>query len=1726
METKFGIHLRSAGLSGDTRSGDVHSTNRSVYISKPVEDLKEMFEKGDISSEVSTTHSSKSRGALGFDKTVKPTNAITHSTKVASGTSSVASTKVSESFKFKSSYSSKLGQFGSKERDCNVERSVSPVAVCKSGTPSTDESVPAIAKAKVFGANAQIFTATVENKTNKASNGGLQGLEAIEVDKKAATNQLVTGLALLRIRPGLGKSDDGRKIIHSKSASNSSTDSTDFKMENSVVKETKSLFSTSSHSNEKLEKKFSLDQNRKLNLNQEGLAKVKNVDEVSASQKKVHDATFQPKTFARKDVLRNRVHSPVMRASSSSSSSGGISPRNEMVQVNNTPPKGLHSSSENRRSPTAHGDGNLSKAEAITNRVHSPVMRASSSSSSSGGINPRNEIVQVNNTPPKGLHSRSENRRSPTAHGDGNLNKAEAITEVEKQSQAPERRLAAEILGKEKPVYNRQKSNDSVSSDSERRADSNSNSKFKWVEKGRLSLEEFKEQQKLKSIQKDSTVESAPSQMLLASPDDNDLKRHRSDPFTTGLISPEASSLSRVGSRKLGTINFRNIKEGFEKVAHSVQEDNSKRKPQIEIRTTKNIFERKKSLEVLEVSVRSQTSASLPSLLRSSSLDKGRVLERVKSLNKVDTKAKTPPMIRMQRPSTSSSQNTRQEEQVSSDDYDNIELFKPITMKIPGHVGTVCDDGHSNEGDISSEAGEGLYETITGDKDDSGFHFGKQGIRKRSPGVRRRSKPSQEIEVSQQESSDSVSEVTHEPSGTDGDIDSDSDSSGNSGIYEPIDHIGHRPQCESLEEVEPPPVPVRKQVIKKKKKIEDKACVEKTFKAKIKKLYKGHKNSASTDTDNALLSLTHQALATAVPSSSGVLTLIGGKIKNLKKTKSSNFSKSLDVIPTVTMDLPRQHSESNLMPIELDTSGSSTELEIDLHRQSGYIDADTSMVLPDLESPKLPPTPPPLPPRDHGMFRVHSGDNFTVQKVQSHDGNESPPLPPRNPRVSKNNVNLDMVVPIIHGMKAPTEEQKRKFFPPSKDSYLYGQELHSASEDSELDYLEPSPKQDRVTRKVPSPSSQQHSPKDMVDSYMSVDPPYMDATDLEYSLAHEIQKALQDRKSSAYIKPEDIDSLPNKKNEVFISSPFPHLLQYRSPNDEDDLYIELSDDQVYGRVGNRYKSKLESESLYQFYNKDKIVRASRRKTVYVSSDESDESNSSLYEDMSKFHINARQKSDNDDSATRRDSTVGKDKEPTLKPSTLELLSKKGVSMRVLWAEMEEVKNGGILETITPQERKIQESMFEIISSEATYLKSLNVLINVFLMSPEFSSNMSDRCVITKQQRHIIFSNIGAIRDASERFLADLEATWQKSVLLSDVCDIISKHAIRNFECYVRYCSNQMYQDRAVSALRKEPIFSEALKRLEQNPDCQGLPMISFLLLPMQRITRLPLLVDAICHRLEPRTDRHKSATKALELLNKLVRRCNEGAKRMQQTEQMCLIAKQLDFKVKEIPLISASRFLVKQGEVGRIRNESSSRLPFGKGKPSKQNLFLFLFSDMMLITKKKSNTQYLVIDYAMRNALMVECIDNPEKSRYLPNGVPSGSKNVFLLVLLENFMKKQVEMVLTCANPSDRARWIDAICPSQDADDSEKIYEEWDCPQVQCIEPFMAREPDELTLEESDVVNVFKKMPDGMYEGERIRDGERGWFPSDHAAEIVNSHVRARNLRLRYRMMAVSGSDG
>lgn len=62
------------------------------------------------------------------------------------------------------------------------------------------------------------------------------------------------------------------------------------------------------------------------------------------------------------------------------------------------------------------------------------------------------------------------------------------------------------------------------------------------------------------------------------------------------------------------------------------------------------------------------------------------------------------------------------------------------------------------------------------------------------------------------------------------------------------------------------------------------------------------------------------------------------------------------------------------------------------------------------------------------------------------------------------------------------------------------------------------------------------------------------------------------------------------------------------------------------------------------------------------------------------------------------------------------------SQRSLWCELPEVKMAGLLELMDKTSKRLQEAYFEVITSEASYLRSLNVLITKFMAAPELTSN--------------------------------------------------------------------------------------------------------------------------------------------------------------------------------------------------------------------------------------------------------------------------------------------------------------------------------------------------------------------------------------------------------------------
>ncbi|KAG8009984.1 Rho guanine nucleotide exchange factor 5 [Nibea albiflora] len=404
-----------------------------------------------------------------------------------------------------------------------------------------------------------------------------------------------------------------------------------------------------------------------------------------------------------------------------------------------------------------------------------------------------------------------------------------------------------------------------------------------------------------------------------------------------------------------------------------------------------------------------------------------------------------------------------------------------------------------------------------------------------------------------------------------------------------------------------------------------------------------------------------------------------------------------------------------------------------------------------------------------------------------------------------------------------------------------------------------------------------------------------------------------------------------------------------------------------------------------------------------------------------------------------------------------------------------------LEELSEDETRLQEVRFEVVTSEASYCRSLDIVVEHFVKSKQLGA------LLTTQDRNWLFSRLADVRAISHSFLSKLEERVESDIMNFTVCDIIARHCQRFKMVYVPYLTNQSYQDTTYQRLMNEnPGFKRIVEKLERSPVCQRLPLRSFLVLPFQRITRIKLLVQNIVKRTTPGTPEATQAIKSLKLLEKLIQESNDSITQMKSIESLVSLSAKVDFECRTLPLISQSRRLVREGPVTELMDFSR--------KDRERNIYLHLFNDYLLVSLQKEGGRFTVIDHSPVSDLRAE---NCRVKLH------SLQKNLFRLHMSNE------ALLLRTDTQSDKLRWISALSrPHPEIDFSAAQ----DFPQMQCIRAFVAQQPDELSLEKADVILVHQQSSDHWVEGTRLSDRHRGWVPESHLETISNSRVRQRNL--------------
>lgn len=177
---------------------------------------------------------------------------------------------------------------------------------------------------------------------------------------------------------------------------------------------------------------------------------------------------------------------------------------------------------------------------------------------------------------------------------------------------------------------------------------------------------------------------------------------------------------------------------------------------------------------------------------------------------------------------------------------------------------------------------------------------------------------------------------------------------------------------------------------------------------------------------------------------------------------------------------------------------------------------------------------------------------------------------------------------------------------------------------------------------------------------------------------------------------------------------------------------------------------------------------------------------------------------------------------------------------------------------------------------------------------------------------------------------------------------------------------------------------------------------------------------------------------------------------MERTEQLLDIESRLVYKcaeLKRIALVSNGRYVVKSGQLTQLAEKRANKPKIGPSRGLKARpLAVFLFSDLVLIAKRRMNGQFVCKDYAFRRFVVLEPME-PGNLRSVslvlahraikkiiffqifrvPPGIQSalGGRSPHLLscIFLQNARGRQAELLLSAESESDRERWLSAFRP-------------------------------------------------------------------------------------------------
>lgn len=270
---------------------------------------------------------------------------------------------------------------------------------------------------------------------------------------------------------------------------------------------------------------------------------------------------------------------------------------------------------------------------------------------------------------------------------------------------------------------------------------------------------------------------------------------------------------------------------------------------------------------------------------------------------------------------------------------------------------------------------------------------------------------------------------------------------------------------------------------------------------------------------------------------------------------------------------------------------------------------------------------------------------------------------------------------------------------------------------------------------------------------------------------------------------------------------------------------------------------------------------------------------------------------------------------------------------------------------------------EILKTEAVYLEDLRLIVAKFLMP--FRVNMK---MLSATDGGKLFLNIESLELISEEIHGAMKQAFEQAASSAQVslAPVYLQYTETMLQGFSLYCAGHSDSLSLLTRLkRKNAGFSTYLEQLEADDALNRLRLADFLTRPIQHICRQPLLLRELLKSTPQTHPDYEDLVFALDLINDLVDRVNSNAKEVGNIQAITNVEHSVAMLPEGLKLLMPGRYMLREG---RFLRHS------GKTGKAPAERYLFLFSDMLILTKPKpfSDTEYVFTELLPLHQVHIE----------------------------------------------------------------------------------------------------------------------------------------------------------